>query len=68
MKSLLIVFFLFSFQSSYACLDISGKYLIGSRFYIQYRQNKCEQLTESWCTADGKDCSGNSYTWTLNGE
>ncbi|MGZ3771443.1 MAG: hypothetical protein ACXVCP_18000 [Bdellovibrio sp.] len=68
MKYFFILISLFCFQSAYACLDISGKYLIGSKFFIQYRQNKCEQVTESWCSADGRDCGGSSYTWTLDGQ
>jgi hypothetical protein len=52
----------------FACVDISGKYLIGSRFYVQFEQNGCRTLTHSWCDSTGSNCGADSYTWTLDGE
>ena len=70
MKCLFIVIALSISSSAFACVDISGKYLIGNIFFIKYEQKACESLTERFCSADGKDCitDSDSYTWPLTGE
>jgi hypothetical protein len=57
-------------SSSFACVNIDGKYLINEKFVIQYTQNSCLSLTEKWCTADGTKCGapdGSGTTWLLDG-
>jgi hypothetical protein len=55
-------------QPAFACIDISGKYLMYEKFYIEYRQNGCETLTEMWCGPGGSNCGPSYYTWTLDGK
>lgn len=67
MKFIMACLFGFLAQPAFACVDISGKYLMGSTFYIQYQQKGCETLIQNWCGPGGKDCGTKAYTWTLDG-
>lgn len=68
MKNLaLLLGLLFLSSSASACPDISGKYLIGEKYYIRYEQKGCESLTQYWCSKGGAQCRFHPYTWPLNG-
>lgn len=59
--------FLFVSSASFACPNISGKYVIGEEYYIRYEQKNCESLTQFWCSKRGAQCRFHPYTWPLNG-
>lgn len=65
--SMLLSTSIYASNTLVSCVNISGKYLISKTFYVQYEQKDCESLTERWCSEDGKECSGSSYTWILDG-
>lgn len=67
MKLVVLVFLGSMFaQGSFACVDISGDYMMGAGIKIRYEQVACESLTEKWCVDDCANVAG--YTWPLNGQ
>ena len=66
MKNLILAFGLLSSVSAFACIDISGKYLLNDMITLKYEQTECDLLTEKWC--GNADCTaGSSYTWKMDG-